>query len=55
MKALIKKIKAICNDISYNLWLTRIMSDAMEYDIEPNIVNSWLKANYENHYGKGEQ
>ena len=54
MRKLILKIKKILNDISYELWMTRIMSDAMEYDIDSKIVDSWLQANYENHYGKGE-
>lgn len=30
------------------------MSDALEYNIEPEIVKEWLDANYENHYGSEE-
>ena len=50
MKKFVLKIKKILNDISYNLWSTRIMSDAVEYDLDPQIVDAMLDANYKNHY-----
>lgn len=50
MKKFVSIIKKILNDISYNLWSIKIMSDAMEYDLDPQIVDAWLDANYKNHY-----
>ncbi len=50
MKKVCLIIKKILNDISYDLWSTRIMSDAMEYDLDPQIVEAMLDANYKNHY-----
>ena len=49
-KKLFTKIKAIINDIDYECWNTRIMSDALEFDIDENTVERWLDANYRNHY-----
>lgn len=49
-KKLFTKIKAIINDIDYECWNTRIMSDALEFDIDENTVEKWLDANYKNHY-----
>ena len=51
MPTILLKIKSFINYLSYQSWSIRIMSDAMEYDIEPHIVNSWLEANYINHFG----
>lgn len=47
---MIKRIKSILNNIKYRLAMIEIMSQAMEYDLEPEIVKSWLDANYQNHY-----
>ena len=52
LKKLFSKIKAKLNDIDYNRWETRIMSDALEYHIEEDIVKKQLNANYKNHYGE---
>ena len=49
-RKLFTKIKAIINDIDYNRWETRIMSDALEFDIDEDTVEKWLDANYKNHY-----
>lgn len=51
MRAILLKIKSFINHLSYEAWSIRIMSDAMEYNIEPHIVASWLDANYINHFG----
>ena len=48
---MILKIKSFINHLSYKLWMSRIMSDAIEYNVEPHIVDSWLYANYINHFG----
>lgn len=50
MKKFVLIIKKILNDISYTLWSTRIMSEAIEYDLDPQIVEGMLDANYKNHY-----
>ena len=52
LKKLFYKIKEKLNDIDYNRWETRIMSDALEFDIDEDTVEKWLDANYKNHYGK---
>ena len=49
-KKLFTKIKATINDIDYKCWNTRIMSNALEFDIDENTVEKWLDANYRNHY-----
>lgn len=49
-RKLFAKIKAIINDIDYECWNTRIMSDALEFDIDEDTVEKWLDANYRNHY-----
>ena len=41
----------IVTEISFNYWNNRIMSDAMEYDLDPAVVERQLQANYQNHYG----
>ena len=51
MTIIILKIKSFINHLSYKVWMTRIMSDAIEFDVEPHIVDSWLYANYINHFG----
>ena len=48
----IQKIKNYLNDLDYSLWSTRIMSEAIEFSEDADTVNAFLKANYENHYGK---
>ena len=50
MKKIIQWIKNKLNVMHYNSCMNGIMSDAIEYDIEPHIVESWLQANYENHF-----
>ena len=53
MRNIIRIIKRFFNDISYQWHNNCIMSEALEYDIEPHIVDSWLEANYKNHYERG--
>lgn len=50
LRKLFTKIKTIINDIDYSLWETRIMSDALEFDEDVDIVKAQLNANYKNHY-----
>lgn len=47
---MLKFIRKILNDISYQWHMNGIMSEALEYGLEPDIVDSWLDANYKNHY-----
>lgn len=50
LKKLFSKIKEKLNDIDYSLCETRIMSDALEFDEDVDIVKAQLNANYKNHY-----
>ena len=48
---LVNRIKSMINDIHYSLWKSRIMSDAMEYNLDTEVVEFYLHNNYINHYG----
>lgn len=50
--SLFSYVKKLHNDWSYSQGMTKIMSDAMEYGIDPDIVDKQLEANYKNHYCK---
>lgn len=52
IKRLITRIKKLINSWHYRMCMIGIMSDAIEYGIEPDVVDYWLEANYENHYGR---
>lgn len=46
---MVKWIKKKLNNIRYRHAVNRIMSEAMEYSIEPNVVEFWL-SNCEKYY-----
>lgn len=46
-----QKIIAYINDLDYKMWVIKIMSDAIEYGEEPEVVEYFLENNYKNHYG----
>lgn len=52
IKRLIIRIKKRINSWHYRMCMIGIMSDAIEYGIEPEVVDYWLESNYENHYGR---
>jgi len=52
LKIIINRIKAMLNDLHYEVWNDWIMSDALEFGLEPEFVEMMLESNYINHYGK---
>lgn len=52
LKKIIQYVKSILNDIDYQIWVVRIMYEALEYHDDVNFVEECLKANYKNHYEK---
>lgn len=45
-----EKFRSWLNDLSYEFWQLRIMSDALEYGNSSEEVKSQLSANFDNHY-----
>ena len=52
LKNIINQIKTTLNDLHYEVWNSWIMSDALEFGLDPDVVDVWLESNYINHYGK---
>ena len=46
------KIKYILAELSYRLGVICIMSDAMEFSLDPDVVDKFLEANYKNYTTK---
>lgn len=44
-----KKILIWLENIRYRMSLNAIMSNAMEYDIKPDVLEKWQDSCYENH------
>lgn len=49
---MLEKFRSWLNDLSYDFWQLRIMSDALEYDNSLEEVKSQLSANFDNHQRK---
>ena len=47
---IIEHIKSMLNDLDYEMWNNRIMSDAIEFNQPLEEVEFYLKNNYLNHY-----
>lgn len=52
---IIKKFKKFLNDLDYKMCLHRILADAIEYKLSFKEVDNMIRANYQNHYPKGEK
>ena len=46
--SIVTELKGIARELE----LSWIMSDALEFGLEPDVVDVWLESNYINHYGK---
>lgn len=51
IKSIISFIKSMLNELDYTATETTIMSDAVRYGLDADVVDVWLKSNYINHYG----
>ena len=47
-----KLLKQKLNDLDYEMRNVKIISDAIEFDEDSDLVSKLLEANYEDHYGK---
>ena len=50
IKSIISHIKSILNELDYTATEIAIMSDAVRYGLDADVVDVWLESNYVNHY-----
>ena len=50
IKSIISHIKSMLNELDYTATEIAIMSDAVRYGLDADVVDVWLEYNYVNHY-----